>query len=649
MSWQAGQRVGDYRLERKLGRGGMGSVWLAEHLPTRSARALKHLDDADPELRERFRREGEALGRLTHPHVLGVHESFEFGPDLVLVTEVASGGDLQARLRSGPLALQAALDLIRGLASALDAAHAKGILHRDLKPANILFDEEGRPLLADFGVARLVDRASLTASGALLGTPAYLAPELTTGGAPEVRSEVYGLAAILYACLAGKAPFERGNLLQTLRAVAEDPPDPLPESIPAVVREACLRGMAKAPQARFATPAEFSAALSGAAAPRRWPVLAALAAVLTLAFGVVLLALDRSRERRSTSAAPSRSAPSARVPLDQSSSPAPWTPPPSGVTLGRRTQDLWVAASWIDERRFLLVRGTRYRRYQVNAGLEPLEPWQHFPRPPREGHDRYAPTRLLHATEAGFFHGGWTEPAVFVPWGGAPQAIPPPTGISLPLGVTKGAELPAGTTTGLLWVSLRTPGTHRVVAYDLEQRAWTHRLAPPQFSGNWECHVLAGRSDGTVCAIYRLNQDHRLLFWRPGSEIQVTQLVGLSERGAAWLGSDLWVSNRRAQLFRFRPGHPAPLGNTPPVNLHRDLPLGGVESRGLWALPSQRLVTVGLDPLNLVEWDQLTYTSGAPIWEIKGVLGAGASFSPNGRWAVLAGSQGQAYLISTSD
>jgi len=651
MSWQPGQRVGDYRLERELGVGGMASVWLAEHLPTCSARALKRLSDTDPELRERFRREGEALARLSHPHVLGVHESFELGGDLVLATEVAEGGDLSTRIQAGPLELEAALDLTRDLASALEAAHARGILHRDLKPANVLFDEGGRPLLADFGLARLADRNSLTATGALLGTPAYLSPELAQGARADVRSDVYGLAAVLYACLAGRAPFERGNVIQSLRAAAEEPPPPLPDSIPSAVRAACLRGLAKAPEERFATPKALAAALvvaTGHSPRRAWAPLGVTLATLACAL-VALACAHVLSQPESPTPSPLPRAAESRAAASPTASTPDWEPPPSGLTLGRRSPGLWVSVSWIDAQSFLLLRGDRYRRYRIGHSVEALSPWLGFPRELENTPTFSAASRMLHATRSGFFHGGWSEPPVFVPWAEKPQPLPTLPGLDSGQGVAKAAELPAGATTGRLWTSSRTSGVHRVDAYDLSKQAWTLQLETPGLTaGLWECHVLTGRSDGAICAIYRLQEDHRLLYWAPGGEVEVTKVGGLAERGAIWRGTDLWLCNRRAQIFRFAPDRGELIGGTLAASLLTTYPFGGVELKGIWFLPSGNVVTLGRKPLNLVEWSPEDYTPKRTLWHLQGVVASGARLSPDGRWALLGGDQGQAYLVSTS-
>ena len=175
--WSPGALVGAYRLERELGRGGMGVVFLAQDTATGAAVVIKTLTTSDPDEVARLEREGLALARLEHPHLIRVHGAGWHERRPYLVLQYASGGSLADRLQRGPLPWAEAVELGARLASALAAAHAVGIRHRDLKPENVLLDERGSPLLADFGLAKVTDLSRLTETGALLGTPLYMAPE----------------------------------------------------------------------------------------------------------------------------------------------------------------------------------------------------------------------------------------------------------------------------------------------------------------------------------------------------------------------------------------------------------------------------------------------------------------------------------------
>ncbi len=291
----AAERLGDYVLLEPLGSGGMGTVWLAQHATTGARYALKVFPKGgDPARAERFRREGQAQARVdAHPNVVTVHHLGEDDERLFLVMDLAPGGDLAERLEAGPLDPREAARCVACLARGLAHVHAAGVLHRDLKPANVLFAGDGRPLLVDFGLARVRGEETLTRTGAVLGTPSYMAPEQARGAPADERTDVYGLGAVLYASLTGRAPFE-GARFRVLRAVLRDdplPPRELAPDVPASLEAVCLRAMAKDPAQRFASAAALAAALddpSGVEAPprragRRAPRRAAVALGLAVA------------------------------------------------------------------------------------------------------------------------------------------------------------------------------------------------------------------------------------------------------------------------------------------------------------------------------------------------------------------------------
>jgi serine/threonine protein kinase len=276
----------------------MGSVWLARHTANDAPYALKVIPAAsEAEVVERFRREGEAMARVqAHPHLTRVHALLEAEGWLALAIEYCPGGDLAGRLRLGPLEPQIARDLVAALADGLHVAHGAGILHRDLKPANVIFDEDDRPKLTDFGLAKLHDRQSLTQSGALLGTPAYMAPEQATTGTCDARTDVYGLGGVLYHCLSGAPPFSGASVLAILDQVLTEPPPPLPPHVPPHLASACLRALAKDPDDRFPDAASFGAALTrevAAPGPSRGLLAGAALFGLVVAGGALLHAALR--------------------------------------------------------------------------------------------------------------------------------------------------------------------------------------------------------------------------------------------------------------------------------------------------------------------------------------------------------------------
>jgi len=269
----------------------MGVVWRARHAATGVPYALKTLaGGADAELLLRLRREGEAMARIgDHPHVARVHTCGQAAGRVYLVTELLTGGDLEARLAGGSLAPAEAARLVADLARGLGRAHQAGVLHRDLKPANVLFDADGTPKLVDFGLARLAGADSLTESGTVMGTPAYMAPEQVdpARGEPGPPTDVYGLGAILYACLAGRPAFAHRKVVALLQAVLHEEPPRLRQlraDVPAALERVCRRALAKDPRERYPSAEALGEALDAAVGPaakgagRRWALSAALAA-----------------------------------------------------------------------------------------------------------------------------------------------------------------------------------------------------------------------------------------------------------------------------------------------------------------------------------------------------------------------------------
>ena len=308
-----GDTLAGFQLQGELGRGGMGRVFRARHLETGREYALKVLlPGADEALCERFRREGEAMARLSHPNVLRVHSLAGSFSAPVMVLELAEGGSLADRLKHSSLDLEAATALVAALAGGLAHAHAAGVIHRDIKPENVLFDADGTPKLADFGLAGLADRSRMTETGALLGTPAYMAPEQAVGGTPTPASDVYALGVVLYRALTGQVPFTGATLMDLLRQVLEDEAPRLASAanVPHELDALCARCLAKDPTKRPDAAALEGALIAGAKAPPRSQASATALAVgvvlATLGAGVAALAAGvGSPEAPSPSASPS--------------------------------------------------------------------------------------------------------------------------------------------------------------------------------------------------------------------------------------------------------------------------------------------------------------------------------------------------------
>ena len=252
--------AGRYRLDEPLGGGGMSAVWSAEDTELGRPVAVKVLArDADP---TRFEREARAVAALAHPNVVRVFDFGESEDGPFMVLELLAGGSLEDRLEPGrPLPDAESERIALALAAGLAHAHAAGLVHRDLKPANVLFDDEDRPKIADFGIARISGVGTLTETGTVLGTATTISPEQAAGETATPASDVYSFGVILYRLLAGRFPFESADAMALAAMHVHETPPPLTELRPdapallASVASACL---AKAPSER---PADGAALL----------------------------------------------------------------------------------------------------------------------------------------------------------------------------------------------------------------------------------------------------------------------------------------------------------------------------------------------------------------------------------------------------
>lgn len=266
----SGQKLGRYTLTRRLGAGGMAEVWAATDELLQRQVAVKIVRGAlaeSPEFSSRFLREARLAAQLQHAGVVAVFDVGLERDALFVVMPVLSGGSLSDRL-TGPVDDATALAWLGTLAGALDYAHGKGIVHRDVKPLNVLFDEEGSPHLADFGLAKGLDEATqLTQTGMILGTPLYMSPEQAMGTPAGPAADQYSLGIVAYRLLAGRLPFEKEPTPVLLRRTAFEempPPSQFRANLPPPVDTVFARVLAKSPQARFASCAAFVDALARA-------------------------------------------------------------------------------------------------------------------------------------------------------------------------------------------------------------------------------------------------------------------------------------------------------------------------------------------------------------------------------------------------
>jgi len=263
-----GKVLAGYRIEERIGRGGMGLVYRAEHLNLRRRAAIKIIA---PELaetsgfHERFNREARIAAALQHPNIVTVYDAGDEDGLLYLAMQYIEGSDLSSVLRSqGRLRPYRALDVCRQVAAALDAAHAQGLIHRDVKPANVLI--EGRTaFLTDFGLTKRIEgtQTNLTKAGDVVGTIHYVAPEQIEGGRVDARTDIYSLGCLVYHCLTGELPFARDTDVAVIYAhLSEEPPritsvrPELPGGLDAVIAKA----LEKAPERRFQTCADLMSA-----------------------------------------------------------------------------------------------------------------------------------------------------------------------------------------------------------------------------------------------------------------------------------------------------------------------------------------------------------------------------------------------------
>jgi serine/threonine protein kinase len=310
-----GDTFGPYTIESVLGRGGMGTVYLATHTRLERKVALKVISPEladDPDFRSRFLRESQLAASLDHPHVIPIYDADEVDGVLYLAMRYVAGPSLQALIRErGPLSRADTLRIAEQIGGALDAAHAADLIHRDLKPANILLTEgDGHSYLCDFGLAKRTSSRGMTHAGSFLGTVDYCSPEQIRGEPLDGRADVYSFGCVLYHCLSGEPPYARDSEVAVLQAHLNEPPPQLAPDLDGVFATA----MAKDRDDRYPTAGALAADLREAIAggapatvaaedpltrvdatrviPRRrkrWISVAAVVALLSLAAGATAI------------------------------------------------------------------------------------------------------------------------------------------------------------------------------------------------------------------------------------------------------------------------------------------------------------------------------------------------------------------------
>lgn len=265
-----GAVLGRYRLEDRVGAGGMAEVWRALDLGLERHVAVKVMSSeavtSDASFVPRFLREAKLSARLEHPHILPIYDFGQVDELLFIVMPLLLGGTLRERAREGipPLV---ATEWLRSLASALDFAHGEGVVHRDVKPANVLFDRTGRLYLSDFGLAREARSENLTVAGTVLGTPVYMSPEQVRGDQAGPRSDQYALGVLAYYLLAGTPPFEANSVFVVMERTLREEPR-LPSAVNPLLHRSVdyvlLKVLEKRPADRFESCGDFVSALERA-------------------------------------------------------------------------------------------------------------------------------------------------------------------------------------------------------------------------------------------------------------------------------------------------------------------------------------------------------------------------------------------------
>lgn len=356
---ERGAHVGRYVVEGELGAGAMGVVYAARDEQLGRRIALKVVRSASAEAKARLLREAQAMAKLSHPNVLTVHEVFAFGGELAIAMEFVEGTTLRQWL-TATHAVPEVLALFDGIAAGLEAAHAAGLVHRDLKPDNVLIGRDGRPRVADFGLA--ADRGAVTAdagasdtgpvdltrSGALVGTPAYMSPEQFSGGEVDARSDQFSFCVVLHEALFGRRPFDAKSIIGLKEAVTSGARAPVDsqraKAVPPVVLAAIDRGLSVDAGKRFASMSELRRALVPPRASRWWLAAPGVAAAAAAAIGLAVWMRPSCEQAGSSMKSTWNEASAAQVRQAWASAPAWATGSLERALdgLGRHAQ-LWVA------------------------------------------------------------------------------------------------------------------------------------------------------------------------------------------------------------------------------------------------------------------------------------------------------------------
>jgi serine/threonine-protein kinase len=351
-----GTELGGYRIVEPLGSGGTSVVYRAEHVRLGRPAALKLLTPGfgESDFRDRFLRESQLAASIDHPSIVPVYDAGEEDGVLYIAMACVDGDDLKTLLaEEGRLDVRRTLRILGQVASALDAAHARGLVHRDVKPANILVGEGDRAFLSDFGVVKELAGNGMTRTGSFIGTIEYCAPEQIEGEDVDGRADVYALACVLYECLTGETPFHRPSEVAVLNAHLHAPPPKLMRAapdLPPALEPVISKALSKSPLDRYATCGDLIAAARTAAAERRVHRLRLAASI-----GLLLLAGLLGAAIALGAVLAFRDTPQART-ITVVQKPPPQ--PPSLDTLLLQSRD----GRTLNDAAYWLIRGGQYER-----------------------------------------------------------------------------------------------------------------------------------------------------------------------------------------------------------------------------------------------------------------------------------------------
>jgi eukaryotic-like serine/threonine-protein kinase len=349
-----------YRVVRRLGAGGAATVLLCEDERLGRLVAVKRLHTGSPdEMARRLHREARLGASLNHPNLVSVFDTETYDEGVLIVMEYVEGETLGDALRRGPMPLKRALEVVGALASALDHAHAHGVVHRDVKPGNVLLRQDGVVKLADLGIGIAADNTRITRTGMALGTPSYMAPEQLEGDRPTPAVDIYALGALSFELLSGRKAHEGNSPVEVARRVTAQAPPDLREAWPDAPRaaaQAIRRAMSREPRDRQRSAGELSEELQSALAPSqvtrdaitlplggargfpRWiPVLALLAVAV-----VAVLALTLGNDSDKSPSKPAATTPAHKAKPKAKPKPTPAPPAqttPAGADAGRQLND----------------------------------------------------------------------------------------------------------------------------------------------------------------------------------------------------------------------------------------------------------------------------------------------------------------------